>query len=703
MNHQGDSMFFVAAFFRRLMVGVGLFLSIQAHALELSCIHLDPIQKKFLSRHVNYSQLDANLEKRTVDQFIKSLDPSKIYFLESDVHQIRTALKNVYQKTKNGDCASINVGYDILMKRMREMNEIARTYLGPDFKVDKKTKMVLNADKRSYAKTEAKLKEFQKKYMQLQVANSVATGGKQEEAIDRIKKNYERSLKRMADESLEDRLALYLDSFARSLDPHSTYWAQDTYNDFRININLSLEGIGATLSSKDGFTVIEQLLPGGAAEKSGQLQPKDKITAVAQGDDGPFVNVMDQDLRDVVKQIRGKKGTKVRLSVLRKKGDQTQKFQVALTRDQIDLDDEAAQVHYMDRKISDTKTQKVALIDLPSFYADARPGGRSSAADVRKLLREARQKNVDAVVLDLSRNGGGSLDDAVGISGLFFREGNVVKQSSRNPLQGEMILADEDPVVHFSGPLIVLTSRVSASASEIVAGTLKDYSRAVIVGGDHTYGKGTVQAVEELPQGLGALKTTIGMFFTAGGKSTQHVGVNSDIVLPSPWSTDEIGEKTQDYSLPPRVLKPFLSAEAVVVDGPSAWRPVGKREVDQLRTQSVSRVNASTDFKKIRDEIAKSKKRKEEVSIGELIDNKDKDEADAEERDKDVESGKTYAELKKDRLAKYLKRADISEAVNIAGDLAILQSGGDIRLVRKETKPVDEVVGSQVNEATKKN
>lgn len=674
-----------------------------ASALELACQHLVPIQIKFISRHINYSKLDANLEKRTIDQFVKSLDPSKVYLTQADKNKITASMQGIYNKSRAGDCKPIDEAFSLVTKRMSETSDLAKKYLGDGFKLDKTTKILLDSDKRDYAKTEKARQDFIKKYLQLQVANYVATDTPVKEARERITKNYERALKRMKGEDQADRLSVYLNAFAGSLDPHSTYWSQDSYDDFKISIGLSLEGIGATLSSKDGFTVIEQLLPGGAASKSGQLRSKDSITAVAEGENGPFVDVIDQDLRDVVKKIRGKKNTKVRLSILRKSGDETKKFQVTLVRDKIDLKDEAAQVHYMDQKLNG-KTAKVALINLPTFYSANEAGGRSASADLRKILRDVRKNKVDAVVLDLSTNGGGSLDEAVDVAGLFFRSGNVVKQSSRSPLQGELALADEDPVVHYSGPLILLTSRISASASEIVAGTLKDYKRALIVGGDHTYGKGTVQAVENLPPGLGALKTTIGMFFTSGGQSTQHVGVDSDIELPSVWTTDEVGEKTLDYSLPPRKIKPFLSAEAFVASGPSVWKTIDNKSIKKLKEESAKRVAESDDFKKIKETIAKNKNRKE-VLISDILDDKNKDDdpdADSDDVSPNDKDGKPkgYAQLQKERLEKYLKRADVVEAAQIAADLSILLAGGDLKLARKD---VDNTPSHQVEKSPTKN
>jgi carboxyl-terminal processing protease len=648
---------------------ISLIVAANSWALDLACGHVVPIQMKFLARHVNYKDLNRNLEVRTIDRFIKTLDQSKLYFTKAENETLKKSLSGIFDKTRKGDCEPIFAAHKFLHNKIVENVATATSYLQKDFKFDPTIKIVVDPLKRPYAKNANEIKDFQKKYVQLQIANYVATGVKAEEARTKVLKNYERSAKRMTEDTQADVLAVYLDSFATALDPHSTYWSKDAYEEFEISIRLSLEGIGATLSSKDGFTTIEQLIPGGSAAKSGLLKQKDMIVGVAQGEEGVFDDVIDQELRDVVKKIRGKKGTKVRLKLLRKSPAGPTNLEVTLVRDQISIEDDAASISYHEKE-SNGKKLKIGLLNLPSFYADNRTQDKSSASDMKKLLHEAHENKVDAIVLDLSNNGGGSLQDAVEIAGQFFGVGNVVKQSSRDSMGGDMPLDDKDPMVDFPGPLVVLTSRMSASASEIVAGTLKDYHRAVIVGADHTFGKGTVQTVEDLPQKLGALKTTIAMYFIPGGNSTQHIGVKSDIVFPSAMTLDEFGEKTQDYSLPPRKIPPFLSAEAFVPSGPGAWQLIDKTVVAKLNKTSQRRILKSADFKKVFADIQKSIKHKKdgELMLGDFL--KDREDTTKEMTE---DEGKTYEQSKVSRQERYLKRADVQESLNIAADLAVLE------------------------------
>lgn len=630
----------------------------------LECRYLTVIEQGFLANHVKYSNRDAELATRVTEQYLKRLDPSKIYLTQADVDAIKKSMTNVFEKTKNRDCAFLDEAQKLVLERVKDRDAFAKKYLDKSFKFDSTTEFSFDPDKKAWPKNNDEANEYLKKYIQFQVGNYLATDMKLDEAKKNVSKNYDRAVKRTQETSQDDLYSGYLDSFARALDPHSSFFSRDVLEDFEIQMRLSLEGIGATLSSQDGFTVVEQLVPGGAAAKSGLIEPQDKIIAVGQ-EKGPMENVIDMDLKDVVKKIRGNKGTKVRLTILRKSGEGKSRFEVSLTREKVNLEDEAASINFIEKEVGGQK-KKLGVINFPSFYADSRRGGRSSAADMKKLIKEAVEKKADGLVLDLSNNGGGSLEDAVKIAGLFFATGNVVKQSSKNESKAEAALRDTDSTVDWSGPLVVLTSRISASASEIVSGTLQDYKRGVIVGGDHTYGKGSVQSVLPIPNNLGAIKVTVGMFFVPSGKSTQHRGVDADVVLPGPFSTDDIGEKYMDYSLPPKTIESFVSPEAYVKEGPDAWKEIKPEWVKALRERSAERVAKSDDFKKIVDELNKAKARGKVIRVSEVL--KDKNEKDKKDKAKKVAS-------KAKKTEEYLKRSDIQEAESVLLDLIQLEEG----------------------------
>ncbi len=631
----------------------------------LQCKYLYAIEQGFLAQHVKYAQKDrdAALQERVVDQYIKRLDPTKIYLLQSDVDSAKKTLNSIFDNTKSKDCSALVNVQNLLVSRVKERAEFAKKMLDKSYKFDNKVEIVFDPDKKAFPKTADEANDFLRRYVHFQVSNYLATDMKLEEAKANVIKNWDRAVKRTLDTKDDDIYAGYLDSFARGLDPHSSFFSKDVLEDFEIQMSLSLEGIGATLSAQDGFTVVEALVPGGSAARSGQIKPQDKIIAVGQGEKGTPENVVEMDLRDVVRKIRGEKGTKVRLTILRKEGDGKKRFDVTLVRDKIKLEDEAASILYMDKEV-DGKKKKLGIINFPSFYADSRRGGRSSAADLKKLIAEARAKKVDGLVLDLSNNGGGSLEDAVKIAGLFFQTGAVVKQSAREEGKGELVYRDSDSQVDWAGPLVVLTSRISASASEIVAGTLQDYKRAVVVGNDHTFGKGSVQSVLPIPQNLGALKVTVGMFFTPGGYSTQHRGVNSDVQIPGPYVTDDIGEKYLDYSLPEKKLDAFVSEDAFVKEGPNAWFTINPEWIKTLADKSKARVDKDPEFKKIIDELAKSKAKGKTIKLTEVTKDKEK-----KEKAKAAKNAN-----KNDRDKEYMKRADIVEASNVLADLIAIES-----------------------------
>jgi len=627
----------------------------------LDCRFVYPIQQAYLSQHVNYSDFNKELETRTIEQYIKRLDPTKIYLLEDDIKEIKKLLSDVFNKVKSKDCSAMGKVQSILNTRIKERAEFAKTILGNTYKFDPSVELNLDREKAPYPKTKAQAEEYLKNYIHFQVSNYLMTDTPLDEARDNVKKNWDRIVKRSVETKEDDLLAAFLDAFGRALDPHTSFMARDNNEDFKIQMSLSLQGIGATLSSQDGFTVIEALVPGGPAAKSGLLEAQDRIIAVGQGESGAMENVIEMDLKDVVRKIRGPKGTKVRLTVLRRTPEGKNTFTVTLVRDQIKLEDDAASL-LTETRIVKGKKVKLGIINLPSFYNDGKRGGRSASSDLKKVIEQAKKEKVSGLILDLSMNGGGSLDDAVRIAGLFFKTGNVVKQSTKEDPKGlKTSLADVDSEVNWEGPLVILVSRISASASEIVAGALQDYRRAIIVGSDHTFGKGTVQTVIDIPPysgDLGAIKVTIGTFFIPGGYSTQHRGVVSDIVLPSRFDSEEVGEKNLDYSLPPAQLPPFLSPEAYVKDGVGAWKVVTPETIQILSQKSKGRVEKDPEFKKLLEDIEKSKKNAKVIKLSEVLKDKDKKEKEKALRNK--------SKAEKDK--EYLKRPELQESLNILAD-----------------------------------
>jgi carboxyl-terminal processing protease len=648
-----------------------------AFKTSLNCDKVRDIQKGYLLAHILYNDLTPTLEERTINRYIKYLDGSKMVFTQADVNTVKKELKGVFAKLEKKDCAPLQKVHQLFIKRLEDRANHAKKVLTKDFKLDKKTKLMMDPEKREYAKNQSDLLSLQSKFLHFQVSNYVLTDEKVPDAAEKVKRSYERAIKKMKDLKEEDMYTNYLNAFGHALDAHTSYFSADILEDFEISMRLSLQGIGATLTSEDGYTVIEALVKGGAADRSGLVQEKDKIIAVGQvkdGKDQPMEDVMEWDLRDVVSRIRGNKGTKVRLKLLRRKDGKATNHDIVLTRDEVKLEDDAASITYVDQDNNGVK-RKIGVINLPSFYADSRKGGRSCAEDVAKLIDEAKKKKVEGMVLDLSNNGGGSLSDAVDLAGLFFGTGNVVKQSSRSPLMKATSLKDENPEVNWAGPLVILTSRVSASASEIVAGALKDYGRALVVGADHTFGKGTVQQVIPLAPGLGALKVTIGMFFTPGGFSTQHRGVSSHIVFPSELEADEdeIGEKALDYSLPPNKVAAFISPDAYVTKGPGKWEKVDNKLVETLKKRSETRVSSNSEFNEIKKKI---EKRKLEASKEVVLEDSFKE---SKERKDENDKKKKFTEAEKQ--ADYLKRPEVAEAINVAVDTVDFKSSVPLKVI----------------------
>ncbi|MDP1991606.1 MAG: S41 family peptidase [Syntrophales bacterium] len=596
--------------FRRLLILLLILLpSVSSAAENLTCSRMPMLVERFLANHYAMKNITGEINTHAVDQMIKSLDPSKTLLYESDLERLKPVLQGVFISMQSGDCVALPQIYDVLVARARENETIVKKILGPDYRLDETVELNINVNKRPYVKTTAEKLELLRKVVQFQIENSLLAGVDLAEAKKQQIHRYELHTMRVVERNPEKLITSFAEAFARTLDPHTSYLSSENLDDLRIQMQLSLEGIGALLSSDNGFTVIEELIPGGGAERSGLLKPKDKIIAVAQEGEKP-IGVIDMDLRDIIKMIRGKKGTQITLTILRQ-AEHTDRFDATIMRDKIDIKEQEAKIAYETRTV-DGRQYNFGVIDLPSFYGDEREN-KSCYEDVKRLLAEARRRHVDGIVLDLSRNGGGLLGEAVRLAGLFLGKGAIV--ATKDSREQVTILANgsaasrtkgdkrnvitapaENPRSLYTGPLVVLTSRMSASASEIVAGALKDYHRAVIVGSDHTFGKGSVQEVTPLPRDLGGMKVTTGLYFLPGGKSTQKMGVEADIRLPIWFTLEDIGETELDYPLPAQSITPFLDVPGNVAP---LWKPLEQPLLAELAARSKTRVAKDAKFAEI--------------------------------------------------------------------------------------------------------
>ncbi|HTD67664.1 MAG TPA: carboxy terminal-processing peptidase, partial [Candidatus Limnocylindria bacterium] len=427
-----------------------------------------------------------------------------------------------------------------------------------------------------------------------------------------LTRRYTRQLKALQEFESDDVLQIYLDSLAHVYDPHSDYMGKPLQDNFNISMRLSLFGIGALLRAEDEYCKIEELKEG-PARKSGQLKPNDKIIAVGQGTN-EMVNVIGWKLNKVVDLIRGEKGTTVRLTVIPvDAADPSARKVVSLVRDEIKLEDQEAKARLLELPAENGHSAlRIGIIDLPSFYADLENRGanrKSTTADVAKLLTKLKEEKVAGVILDLRRNGGGSLEEAINLTGLFIKEGPVVQVKGSD---GQISVdRDTDSDTLYDGPLVVMTSRFSASASEILAGALQDYGRALVVGDSSTHGKGTVQTLLKVgqllrtPDELGSLKITIRKFYRASGSSTQLKGVVPDIILPSVNNHMEAGEAALPNAMP------WDTVESAKYEPVNIIPPV----LPELRKRSEARVEKDKDFAYIQEEIERYKKARDEKSV----------------------------------------------------------------------------------------
>ena len=641
-----------------LYFGACLFLFAET-SWALNCQQVKLLTGVYFKMHFSQHTFDNELSERTLDSFIKSWDPGKIYFLKTDVDRFKskfaTKLDDMVQKD---DCSVIDAVVDVYSKRFQERQKTIGKLIKMKFDFKKDEYMDIDRKKMTWAKTVEEVEDRWRKRIKFSFMQLNNTMKDDKKVREKLVKRYALAVKRHNDLTSDDAYSAFLNAFSNSLDPHTVYMSPEQLEDFRISTRLSLEGIGAVLRSEDGFTTIQSLVPGGAAFNTKKVKVEDKIIAVAQGAEPP-VDVIDMGLREVVKLIRGTRGTEVRLTLVREETGKSSQLIVPIIREKIQLKDRAAKsfVHNVEVKNGDKRTtMKVGVIDLPSFYMDfegrqnRKRNFKSSSADMKREILSLKKKGVDAVVVDLRSNGGGALDESITIAGLFFDAGPVVQ--TKDPRGQTHVYDDEDGKTYYDGPLVVMINRQSASASEIFAGAIQDYGRGLIVGDSHTFGKGTVQNLNDIDEKLGAIKVTISKFYRPSGASTQLKGVASDIVLPSLFDEYEIGEKHYEYALPWEKIKSSKFSR----------RDVVTKYKKKLDARSKKRIKANKDYDEVRKAIAefrKSEKERSRVSLKEEPEKKDDKTAKKEEAEE--ESGnEDEHNLKKD--------LNLQEALKITAD-----------------------------------
>ncbi|NIL93515.1 MAG: hypothetical protein GTO71_03510 [Woeseiaceae bacterium] len=513
--------------------------------------------------HYLHFAVNDDLSTNVMDRYIESLDRNRMYLLQSDIEYFEKFRYQIDDMVRNESLTPIFDMFSVYRTRVRERFEYALTQLDsePDLTIDEDYQF--DRIEMPWVTSSEELDEIWRKRVKNDVLNLALAEKPWEETRDVLQKRYTRYLKRMDQINSDDVFETFMNAFAHTLDPHSSYLSPRNADEYRIQMSLSYFGIGASLQTEDDYVHIVSIIPGGPASIDGTLQPEDKIIGVAQGSEGPIVDVIGWRLDEVVDLIRGPADTVVRLQIIPAgalPGD-SEKV-ISLTRGQVKLEEQAAKSDII-KVPRDGREWSIGIIEVPSFYRDIRAQGSgdkdftSTTKDVKRLIAELEKQGIDGLIIDLRNNGGGHLTEATALSGLFIDNGPVVQLRNSNGRISR--LDDPDPVarVAYNGPLAVLVNRFSASASEIFAAAIQDYARGVIIG-QETFGKGTVQNLYSLDQylqpegekGYGQLTLTIGKYYRVTGESTQHRGVNPDIDLPSAIDAEEIGESVRETALP---------------------------------------------------------------------------------------------------------------------------------------------------------
>lgn len=513
------------------------------------------IARSLLLSHYRKQDIDRSLSERVFEHYLESLDSQRLYFLQSDIQEFEPYRTRLHGALKTGQ---LEPGFKIynryqerVIKRAVYKIELLENDL-KDMNFENDEFILSDRSELPWAKTEDELRDIWRKRVKSAALSLKLSGKSLEEAASSLRTRYQSQLKRALQTRSEDAFQAYMNAFTTLYDPHTNYFSPRSSENFNINMSLSLEGIGAVLQADNEYTKVVRLIAGGPAQQQGKLGPADRIVGVAQGVDGEMVDVVGWRLDEVVELIRGPKHSTVRLEVIPSEAKvDTETRQIAIVRDKVKLEDQAAKSKLIETERNGMK-KRVGVIAIPTFYADFQamqigdPNYKSTTRDTMNLLTEMRSEGeLDGLVIDLRGNGGGSLDEANRLTGLFIEEGPTVQIRSAN--DRVEVLTDPDPELVYGGPLIVLVDRLSASASEIFAGAIQDYDRGLVMG-SQTFGKGTVQSVR--PLNHGQLKITQAKFYRISGASTQHKGVVPDIQIPDVVDRSKVGEDALEYALP---------------------------------------------------------------------------------------------------------------------------------------------------------
>lgn len=569
------------------------------------------IMSNLLRGHYERKRLNNALSSEVLDTLLDDLDSTHSYFLASDIKEFEQFRNHLDEALSRGDMKPAFYIYNRFQQRISERLSFVITELennAAEFKFDTQETLELDREEAPWATTTAELDNLWRKRLKNSMLNLRLAGKEDKDILELLTKRYQNQLNRVHQSRPVDAYQTFMNAVTRTFDPHTQYFSPRNSENFNINMSLSLQGIGAVLQTEDEHTKVVRLVPGGPASKAGNLEPEDKIIGVAQGDED-MVDVIGWRLDEVVDLIRGPKSSTVRLEILSGEVATAEPKTISIVRDEVKLEEQSAQKEVIE--IQDGKeTRRIGVIDIPTFYIDFEgrmnnlPDYRSTTRDARRLVNELLDEKVDGLIIDLRSNGGGSLEEAINLTGLFIPTGPVVQvRGARGDVD---VLRDRDPEVLYAGPLTVLVNRLSASASEIFAGAVQDYGRGLVIGGQ-TFGKGTVQSLRPLTEGQ--LKITQAKFYRVSGDSTQNQGVIPDIMFPSLFDKEKIGESALERALPWDTIKPAREVSS---------NPI-RSKLSRLKELHEARISDNPDFIFVREQkaLVSEMREKTQVSLNE--------------------------------------------------------------------------------------